>query len=286
MSRKHPTRGASQLEHERGSAMMEFIFTVPVLLMIAGTTVDIARYMRYLQITSFVSQEAASQIYRQCSDITVYTKPRLGTTTVTPHTSQTIMAIERCLERVQIQSQNMLNVSLGRAAMSAQVFRWQINQTTVTSDCSQASNPNTQDPVTVISTTGGLNPSVTTNADGPHYYDYQEKDSTSYSRVVNRNTLKIVVSSDSPKTNTTLSAESETAVTTPRVVYRDNQLLLTFPADSGRPSRPITSREGLCTRGRVATVEVGFVFDPVVKFLPNLITKLETNALNREVSVF
>lgn len=265
--------------------MMEFVFTVPVLLLIAGTTVDIARYMRYLQITSFVSQEAASQIYRQCSDITVYNKPQWGSLGITPSRDQTIMAIERCIERVQIQSQGMLNASLGRAAMSAQIFRWQIDRNRVTSDCGDLGDPNLQDPVTVISTRGSMTPSVSITA---ARYPYPNMDSSNY---LSRANLIPLAAPSTQTTGTTesppiLSSESQSALTRSQIAYQKNQITLTYPPSSGRPSRTITPREGLCTRGRVATVEVGFVFDPVVKFLPNLITKLETNAINREISVF
>jgi Flp pilus assembly protein TadG len=277
--------GERKRTRESGSAMLEFVLTVPVLLMIAGTTVDMARYMRYLQITSFVSQEAASQIYRQCSDLTVYTKPRWGTVQVAPNTQQTIMAIERCLERVQIQSQRMLNTSLGRAAMNAKVFRWQIDQTAVTSNCAQPSDPTSPDPVTVISTDGNVSPAVTTTANDMQYL-YQEKDTTTYSQVVNKNPVMIQSTNGGGIPTSPVNKFEESALIRSQVAYQDNSIKLTFPSDTGKPSRTLTTREGLCTRGRVATVEVGFVFDPVVKFLPNLVTNLETNALNREVSVF
>lgn len=283
MSEKRSSLAEPNGRGEQGSAMLEFVLTIPVLLMIAGTTVDMARYMRYLQITTFVSQEAASQIYRQCSDVTIFNKPVLGSSQVAPNKPQTMMAIERCLERVQIQSQRMLNTSLGRAAMSAKVFRWQINQTSASADCGNLGSPSAEE-VTIISSDGNLSPSITTQTDGG---SYQYVDSYQYSLVVNQNPVKIVSSSDTgTRTPTILSADSQSALIRSQVVYQNNNIELTFPTGSGKPSRILTTREGLCTRGRVATVEVGFVFDPIVKFLPNLVTKLDTNAINREVSIF
>jgi hypothetical protein len=169
--------------------------------------------------------------------------------------------------------------------MSGKVFRWQIGQNVVTSDCSPQSAPGSPDPVTVIDTDGNLSPAVTTQADDLQQ-SYQYMDSNRYSQVVNKNPVRIGSLNDGSVTRAPLSSDAEIAVERSQVAYQDNSIKLTFPSSTGKPSRVLTTREGLCTRGRVAVVEVGFVFDPVVKFLPNLVTKMETNAINREVSVF
>jgi Flp pilus assembly protein TadG len=52
--------------------MIEFIIILPLLLCIAGATIEIARFLRFNQMASVLSQEAALRAYRQCSDFFLY----------------------------------------------------------------------------------------------------------------------------------------------------------------------------------------------------------------------
>lgn len=55
-----------------GVVMIEFLIILPLLLCLAGATIEIARFLRFNQMASVLSQEAALRAYRQCSDFFVY----------------------------------------------------------------------------------------------------------------------------------------------------------------------------------------------------------------------
>ncbi len=210
---------------EYGGGLVEFCFVMPVLLLIAGATVDLSRYMRYLQVTTFVSQETASQIYRQCSDITIYDRPELSTTGLTTGLQingvLTQQAVQSCVGRVQAAAQQILDTSLGRASVSSKVFRWNIANPSV-SNCTTVGAMGNN--VTEISAPARLTAGVRILSDGI----YQ-----------------------------TLNGS-----------FKGNRRLAT----------PFV----LCQKGRIATVEVGYAFQPTLLFL---MTGLDTNGTQRETTV-
>ena len=55
---------------EHGSGLIEFIFVAPIILLLAGSTLEVARFLRFRQIAGVLSQEAANRAYSQCADIT------------------------------------------------------------------------------------------------------------------------------------------------------------------------------------------------------------------------
>jgi hypothetical protein len=219
---------------QRGASLIEFCFTIPVLLLIAGSTVDLSRYMRFLQITTFVSQETAEQIYRQCSDITIYNPPDITTTSLRIDSFRTENAIISCVERVQQRAQQLLNTSLGRAAVSSKVFRWQISQTSPS--CAPLSNSD----VSVMSATANL--------------------------------------SGMPSDPTI----NQAALGTAGVQLGIGGIYQTISPSGAQ--RLLVSLSTLCQKNRVATVEVAYDFEPIVKFLPHMMIKLNTDGSQRETT--
>lgn len=220
---------------QRGASLVEFCFTIPVLLLVAGSTVDLSRYMRFLQVTTFVSQETAEQIYRQCSDITVYNPPDITTTSLSIDAVSTQSAINSCVVQVQQRAQQLLNTSLGRAAVSSKVFRWQMSQTSPS-----CTTPLSNSDVSVMSATAnlsgiGLNATI---------------------NIANLNLAGIQLQTDG--------------------IYQTI-------SPSGA-QRLLVSLSTLCQKNRVATVEVAYDFEPIVKFLPHMMIKLNTDGSQRETT--
>ena len=220
---------------QRGASLIEFCFTIPVLLLIAGSTVDLSRYMRFLQITTFVSQETAEQIYRQCSDITIYNPPDITTTSLRIDSFRTENAIISCVERVQQRAQQLLNTSLGRAAVSSKVFRWKISQTSPS-----CTAPLSNSDVSVMSATANLS-----------------------------------------------GMPSDTTIDQAALGRAGVQLGIDGIYQTISPSgaqRLLVSLSTLCQKNRVATVEVAYDFEPIVKFLPNMMITLNTDGSQRETT--
>lgn len=259
---------------ERGSSMMEFCFTIPTLLVIAGATVDLSRYMRYAQVTTFVSQESASQIYRQCSDLTIYNRPVQGSGAVTVDINSTRTAVAQCIERIQAASQLVLNKALGSSALSSNVFRWQIGVVNPAPNCANA----TSDSVTRISVAGDTTPDLC-DSDSPGENNYL----VPISRNSGMNTQPVVVNSGTRQetgysppdlSSTTLSSLQTSSVTLQHGgIYQQGK------------STPMISTQNICNRGRVVVVEVAYAFSPIVKFLPNMMIQLDTTGRRRDISI-
>ena len=84
---------------EHGSGLIEFIFVAPIILLLAGSTLEVARYMRFRQIALVLSQEAANRAYSQCADITSVSVDKNGVLTVDEPT--TIANIKTCLTNIK-----------------------------------------------------------------------------------------------------------------------------------------------------------------------------------------
>ena len=276
---------------------MEFCFTIPVLLLIAGATIDLSRYMRFLQVTTFVSQETAAQIYRQCSDITIYEPPSLGTTTLSIDRQQTETAVKACIERVQGGAQQLLNSSLGRAAVSSAVFRWNIDDPTATAACGGIST--TSGRVTVITapasvTSAGVSSDTLKKIDRADCDDSPDSSSSDYDDDDDDDDDDKPDSSSSKRSS--IYRRSQTTpdsqdlnnlpqrLTESGIELRDTGIYQTKNGSSST-ARQLVSTSTLCQRGRVATVEVSYAFEPVVKFLPLMMIKLNTDGSQRETTV-
>ena len=277
---------------------MEFCFTIPVLLLIAGATIDLSRYMRFLQVTTFVSQETAAQIYRQCSDITIYEPPSLGTTTLSIDRQQTETAVKACIERVQGGAQQLLNSSLGRAAVSSAVFRWNIDDPTATAACGGISTTNGR--VTVITapasvTSAGVSSTTLEDIDDGDCNEVGDDSPDSSSSDDDDDDDDDKPDSSSSKRSSIYRRSQTTPdsqdlnnlpprLTVSGIELRDTGIYQTKNGSSST-ARQLVSTSTLCQRGRVATVEVSYAFEPVVKFLPLMMIKLNTDGSQQETTV-
>jgi len=266
---------------QRGGGLVEFCFTMPVLLLIAGATIDLSRYMRFLQITTFVSQETASQIYRKCSDITIYNPPVLGTNGLVINTALTSTAIKACVERVQAGAQQLLNRSVGRAAVSSKVFRWKMDQPDVSASCASLAAMGSN--VTMISAPVRMSTESLSNETEDEIEDGEQEDEAADTSSIRWPPL-VIPSTNSFGSNNPLTPETERALTTPGIVLRDSGIFQTKNGSSAS-ERLLVSPSALCQKGRVATVEVSYAFEPVVKFLPLMMMKLNTDGSQRETTV-
>jgi hypothetical protein len=86
---------------QRGQVLVEFILIAPVLLAIAGGALEIARFLRYNQTASIVSQEAALSTYRRCSDFFLFNAD--GTFNYTGTAQKTEACLNRLREDIQAQ---------------------------------------------------------------------------------------------------------------------------------------------------------------------------------------
>ena len=83
---------------EHGSGLIEFIFVAPIILLLAGSTLEVARFLRFRQIAGVLSQEAANRAYSQCADITSVSA---AGTSLTVNTTTTTTNISACLTTVK-----------------------------------------------------------------------------------------------------------------------------------------------------------------------------------------
>ena len=111
------------MRSERGGSLVEFAFVAPIMLVISGATVDIGRFLRYQQITSSISQEAANYVYRRCSDITSLTETNGQTTVDTQKSKDRILA---CAQRARDEAQQALDNTLPGSLISITVYRHNI----------------------------------------------------------------------------------------------------------------------------------------------------------------
>jgi Flp pilus assembly protein TadG len=259
---------------EYGGGLVEFCFVMPVLLLIAGATVDLSRYMRYLQVTTFVSQETASQIYRQCSDITIYDRPELGTTRLRINPGDTKDAVESCVKRVQASAQQLLDTSLGRASVSSKVFRWNIDIPSV-SDCTQVTTMGTN--VTEITAPARVCEEDADEEDGsPENPNRVSGGNPSSSNNNGKEQGKKKRHKGGDIGESVLESLEKTGVE-----KRDDGIYQTSNG-SFKGHRRLATPSVLCQKGRIATVEVGYAFQPTLLFL---MTGLDTNGTQRETTV-
>lgn len=272
---------------QRGASLVEFCFTMPVLLVVAGATVDLSRYMRFLQITTFVSQETAEQIYRQCSDITIYKPADITTTSLQIDGAATESAITSCVERLQLGAQELLNASVGRAAVSSKVFRWQITHTSPLESCPDVTTLST-DNVSVMYAKADVDCD-----DAENEADDTTSDDTSANQSPNDNTKSKTSSIirrdddesnyeksrsklDDDETEEKLALEDDGVELQPTGIYQTK-------STSGT-QKLLVSPSTLCQKSRVATVEVAYAFEPIVKFLPHMMIKFNTDGSQRETT--
>jgi hypothetical protein len=261
---------------------MEFCFAMPVLLIIAGATIDLSRYMRFLQITTFVSQETASQIYRQCSDITIYKPPVLNSTGLQIDTTLTQTAVQACIERVQAGAQQLLNRSVGRAAVGAKVFRWNIGDPTVGTNCASVNTMGQN--VTEIRAVANLTTTGMSDQTKSQLTEGECEEDQPNANISQVNTSPLYVQTSISDSTSSISESTLTGLIAEGVQLQGDGIYQTKNGASP-DKRLLVTPSAMCQRGRVATVEVSYAFVPIVKFLPQMMITLNTDGSQRETTV-
>lgn len=233
------------MRSERGGSLVEFAFVAPVMLIISGATIDIGRFLRYHQITSSISQEAANYVYRRCSDITSLTETN-GQTTVDASKSQA--RILACAQRARDEAQIALNNALPCSLISITVYRHNIEDFY---DKKGSSNTGTCAPA---------GDDITSIQAPPSQADI------------------IRVGLTCPSTTRSGGTIGE-RIGRSKLTENNGNLL------SGNTT--IVSKEQVCNRNRLVAVEVGYAFEPIVKFLPAFLPGfgIDKEGLHRETTI-
>jgi hypothetical protein len=247
----------SGLRTERGSSLVEFTMCAPILLMIAGTTLDMSRYIRYLQITSFVSQETTNLSYLQCSDLTVYNPPTRNQTTLEIDSAATKKAIDTCVNKIKDDAQAVLDKILPRSVISAAIIRYDLNLANPGDNPCLVSHPPTL---------------ITANCtDGACQSEREQK-----------------WPSGSQLNATTIQSRSSTSTEIPSSLWLSGLKLdgSDFVVKDLKTNETLLSvqRADKCEGRSVVAVEVAYLFEPIVKFVPDFVIGVK-DGIHRETSV-
>jgi len=235
------------MRSERGGSLVEFAFVAPIMLVISGATIDIGRFLRYHQITSSISQEAANYVYRRCSDITSLTETN-GQTTV--DISKSKARILACAQRARDEAQIALNNALPGSLISITVYRHNI--------------ASFYDKTSSLGNNGACGP-------GDDITPIQA--SPSQGDII---AVGLLIRPVSP-TLTGISIGDR--IGRSKLTENNGNLL------SGNTT--IVSKEQVCNRNRLVAVEVGYAFEPIVKFLPAFLPGfgIDKEGLHRETTI-
>jgi hypothetical protein len=239
---------------QRGSSLIEFIFVAPIILVTGGATLDVARFAQTQQITSFISQETASLIYRECLDKTVYSPASANITSPWIDKTKTQAAIQTCIQQIQVGQQDMLTLGAPGAAVIPAGFRI-VGTTPAKSTCAPGGDGTL---VSAIATPppAGLSSGSLVGQPVPGAGGFTD---SAY-----------------------LTWQSQRA----QAVWRDHPMLLVSkiePTSQQAPNNVTIPRRGgsvvvnVCQRELAVVVEVTYAFEPFVKFLPNFITGWQMN---------
>lgn len=114
-------------ERQRGASFLEFLMVAPVLLLICGSTVELANFIRFRQIADVVSKEAAMRAYRDC-DITRVNQingTSTGSNGPTVDKVSTQDAILECLTDVRNNINTALSGTTIQGTVILSVYRFQ-----------------------------------------------------------------------------------------------------------------------------------------------------------------
>lgn len=235
------------MRSERGGSLLEFAFVAPIMLVISGATIDIGRFLRYHQITSSISQEAANYVYRRCSDITSLTETN-GQTTV--DASKSRARILACAQRARDEAQIALNNALPCSLISITVYRHNIEDFYDKKGSSNTGTCAAGDDITSIQ--------------APPSQDDKDK---------------------CGQLNRTHPSTARSGVKIGELIGRSKLTENNGNLLSGNTT--IVSKEQVCNRNRLVAVEVGYAFEPIVKFLPAFLPGfgIDKEGLHRETTI-
>lgn len=143
---------------EHGSGLIEFIFVAPIILLLAGSTLEVARYMRFRQIALVLSQEAANRAYSQCADITSVSVASNGVLTVDEPT--TIANIKTCLTNIHTAIETAATTAgIVGSKLNLSVYRHNLKTLAPALNCPSDTNIVTEifirDSISTFTTSGG-----------------------------------------------------------------------------------------------------------------------------------
>lgn len=121
-----PSSFFKRIRHEVGSGYLEFLIVAPILLLVAGSTIELARFIRFRQIADVVSREAALEAYRRC-DITniLATDPADLSSTPQVNITTSTNNIQACLNDVAAKFQATVAVAgLTNAQLILSFYRY------------------------------------------------------------------------------------------------------------------------------------------------------------------
>jgi hypothetical protein len=144
---------------EHGSGLIEFIFVAPIILLLAGSTLEVARFLRFRQIAGVLSQEAANRAYSQCADITSVSA---AGTSLTVNSTTTTTNITNCLTTIKTAIETAADAAglqAGRA-LTLSVYRHNLGTVAPALICPSATNA-----VTLILSAGPASKFTTTDGE-------------------------------------------------------------------------------------------------------------------------
>jgi Flp pilus assembly protein TadG len=205
--------------------MLEFLLIAPVLLTVAGGTVEVANHMRANQIATVMSQEVANSSYRQCADIIVVQNPN-NLTSIAVDTEATKRAVGGCLSNIQGTAQEKLYALLPgvRTQVHVSAFRHNVTSSTLNdSTCTgtiteigrAAQGPDTSNPTQGSGGSQGAT-AISDVADNPRDYSLQVIATGSNNTAITRDGTVLVASEHACKRRNIVV--SEVTVEVPRVV--------------------------------------------------------------------
>ena len=135
---------STESHRERGSSYIEFLLVAPIFLLIAASTIEIARFLRFRQLAGVFSKEAALEAYRKC-DITNITTTG-GNSDPSVDWPSTSRDISSCLQTLETQMNAGLTAAgfpSSRAKVILSMYRWNYSQLVPSSTCSTTASDNT-----------------------------------------------------------------------------------------------------------------------------------------------
>jgi len=255
----------SGLRTERGSSLVEFAMCAPLLLLIAGSTLDVSRYIRYLQVTSHVSQEASNLSYVQCSDITVYKTPSRNQQTLEVNESATLTAIDNCIQKITKDAQKILDDTLPKSVISAAVIRYDLDL----KDHKLSDDPCTNS--SPVFREANCKGSDCQKERETHWKWHEDEEEEEGSR-----------SPSKGSENVGGGGGGGSKLFEPSMKVDGGQFKIVNPKTG--ETRLIVEKAEKCNGKSLVAVEVAYSFTPIVKFLPNWMTG-EVDGIHRETTI-
>jgi len=122
---------------QRGASFLEFIMVAPVMLLVAGATVELSRFIRFRQVADVLSKEAAMRAYRQCDITKVKFESSSPSVSKAPTVDedQSATDIQNCLNTTSNNIQNTLAQAGITGSVILSMYRFEFNQLVPTPAC-------------------------------------------------------------------------------------------------------------------------------------------------------